>query len=75
VIRLYDSVYRQVRDFVPLYERRIGIYVCGLSVQRELHVGPGAVGRRLRRAAAVTNPPRFDVTFIRNSTDITTRSW
>ena len=38
MIRLYDSVYRQVRDFVPLYERRIGIYVCGLSVQRELHV-------------------------------------
>ena len=75
MIRFYHSVDRQVRDFVALYEGRFGIYVCGLSVQSEPYVGPRAVGRELRRAAAVADHRGFDVTSIRNSIDITKRSW
>jgi cysteinyl-tRNA synthetase len=38
-IRLYDTATRQVRDFVPLEAGKVGIYLCGVTVQSEPHVG------------------------------------
>jgi cysteinyl-tRNA synthetase len=69
-IRLYDTVTRQVRDFVPLQEGRAGIYVCGLTVQSEPHVGHvrSAVNFDLLRRWLTHRG--LDVTFIRNVTDI-----
>ncbi len=68
--RLYDTATREVRDFVPLEEGKAGVYVCGLTVQSEPHVGHVRSGvnfdvlqRWLRRLG-------YDVTFIRNVTDI-----
>jgi len=69
-LRLYDTAARAVRDFVPLEEGRAGIYVCGLTVQSEPHVGHvrSAVNFDvLRRWLQATG---YDVTFIRNITDI-----
>ncbi len=72
-LRLYDSAARGVRDFVPLEEGRAGIYLCGLTVQSEPHVGHVRSGvnfdvlRRWMQAAG------YDVTFIRNITDIDDR--
>ena len=69
-IRLYDTATRGVRDFVPLEEGKAGLYVCGLTVQSEPHVGHvrSAVNFDvLRRWLAHRG---FDVTFIRNVTDI-----
>ena len=37
-LRLYDSATRAVRDFA-LEDGKAGIYVCGLTVQSEPHVG------------------------------------
>jgi len=69
-IRLYDSTTRTVRDFVPLHEGQVGIYVCGLTVQSEPHVGHVRSGVNfdvLRRWLVASG---YDVTFIRNITDI-----
>jgi cysteinyl-tRNA synthetase len=69
-LRLYDTAARAVRDFVPLEEGKAGIYVCGLTVQSEPHVGHvrSAVNFDvLRRWLEATG---YDVTFIRNITDI-----
>ena len=70
MLRLYDTATREVRDFVPLEEGKAGIYVCGLTVQSEPHVGHIRSGvnfdvlqRWLRRRG-------YEVTFIRNITDI-----
>ena len=38
-IRLYDTAARDVRDFVPLVPGQVSLYVCGLTVQSEPHVG------------------------------------
>ena len=69
-LRLYDSAMREVRDFVPIEAGKAGIYLCGLTVQSEPHVGHVRSGVNfdvLRRWLAVTG---YDVTFIRNITDI-----
>ncbi|HET6698204.1 MAG TPA: cysteine--tRNA ligase [Nocardioidaceae bacterium] len=69
-LRLHDSATREVRDFVPLEPGKVGMYLCGLTVQSEPHVGHvrSAVNFDvLRRWMAASG---YDVTLIRNITDI-----
>ena len=69
-LRLHDTATREIRDFVPLRAGQAGIYVCGLTVQSEPHVGHvrSAVNFDvLRRWLTATG---FEVDFIRNVTDI-----
>ncbi len=69
-LRLFDSATRTVRDFVPLVEGRVGIYVCGATVQSAPHVG------HMRSAVAFDVLVRWlrrgglDVTLVRNVTDV-----
>ena len=69
-LHLYDTASRSVREFVELQTGKVGIYVCGLTVQSEPHVGHvrSAVNfdvlQRWLRASG------YEVTFIRNVTDI-----
>ncbi|MEJ3743068.1 cysteine--tRNA ligase [Actinomycetes bacterium KLBMP 9797] len=69
-LRLYDTATRSVRDFVPREAGRVGIYLCGLTVQSAPHIGHLRSGVNydvLRRWFAHTG---HDVTFIRNITDV-----
>jgi cysteinyl-tRNA synthetase len=69
-LRLYDTATRDVRDFVPLEAGKAGIYVCGLTVQSEPHVGHvrSAVNFDVLRRWLTHHGYRVD--FIRNVTDI-----
>ncbi|HET6692889.1 MAG TPA: cysteine--tRNA ligase [Pedococcus sp.] len=69
-LRLHDSATREVRDFVPLEDGKAGIYVCGLTVQSEPHVGlvRSAVNFDVLRRWMTARG--YDVSFIRNVTDI-----
>ena len=69
-LRFYDTAAREIREFVPRIPGHAGIYVCGLTVQSEPHVGHvrSAVNFDvLRRWLAASG---YQVTFIRNVTDI-----
>ena len=69
-IRLYDTRAAALRDFVPLTDGRVGIYVCGPTVQSSPHIG------HLRSALVYDQMRRwfnyrgYDVTLVRNVTDI-----
>ena len=69
-IRLYDTRAQGLRDFEPLVEGRVGIYVCGPTVQSSPHIGhvrSALVYDILRRWLGYKG---FDVTLVRNVTDI-----
>jgi cysteinyl-tRNA synthetase len=69
-LRLYDTVARSVRDFSPLVPGKVGIYLCGATVQEAPHIGHMRSGVNydvLWRWLAYRG---LDVTFIRNVTDI-----
>ncbi|MCD4533831.1 cysteine--tRNA ligase [Nocardioides sp. cx-169] len=68
--RLYDTATREVRDFVPLEEGKAGLYLCGLTVQSEPHVGHVRSGVNFDVLQRWLRHRGFDVTFIRNVTDI-----
>src|SRR3954447_2315137 len=70
VLRLYDTLTRSTRDFAPIREGHVGIYVCGPTVQSPPHVGHARSAIAfdiLRRWLTATG---YDVTFLRNVTDI-----
>ena len=69
-LRLYDTASRAVRDFVPLVEGRVGVYVCGLTVQSEPHVGHVRSAVNFDVLRRWLTRQGYAVTFIRNITDI-----
>ena len=68
--RLYDTATREVRDFVPLEEGKAGIYVCGLTVQSEPHVGHVRSAVNFDVLRRWLSHSGYAVTLIRNVTDI-----
>ncbi|ANJ26377.1 cysteine--tRNA ligase [Agromyces aureus] len=69
-VRLYDSKAQALRDFVPLQEGHVGMYVCGPTVQSSPHIGhlrSALVYDILRRWFSYRG---YDVAFVRNVTDI-----
>jgi cysteinyl-tRNA synthetase len=69
-LRLYDSATREVRDFVPSEEGKASLYVCGLTVQSEPHVGHVRSGVNFDVLQRWLHHRGYAVTFIRNITDI-----
>ena len=68
--RIYDSRAQAVVDFEPREPGRVGLYVCGPTVQSSPHIGhlrSALVYDQIRRWFAATG---YDVTLIRNVTDI-----
>ncbi|WP_418275912.1 cysteine--tRNA ligase [Isoptericola jiangsuensis] len=69
-LHLYDTATRSVRELVPREPGKVGIYLCGATVQSAPHVG------HLRPAVAFDVLRRWltrqgvDVTLIRNITDV-----
>ena len=68
--RLYDSAAAAMRDFEPLHPGRVGIYVCGLTVQSEPHVGHVRFAIAFDVLRRWLTRSGYDVTYIRNVTDI-----
>jgi cysteinyl-tRNA synthetase len=69
-LSLYDTATRSQRPFVPIRDGHVGIYLCGATVQAPPHVGhirSGVSFDVLRRWLLASG---FEVTFIRNVTDI-----
>ncbi|HET9020417.1 MAG TPA: cysteine--tRNA ligase [Ornithinibacter sp.] len=70
-LRLFDSMSRELRDFVPVVPGKAGIYICGLTTQAPPHLG------HVRFAVAfdvlrrwMTRGHGLEVSLIRNVTDI-----
>jgi len=69
-LHLYDTATRVVERFVPITPGKVGIYLCGATVQAPPHIGHIRSGVNfdiLRRWLTATG---YEVTFIRNVTDI-----
>jgi len=69
-LRLYDTRSRAVRPFSPLVQGKVGLYVCGPTVQAAPHVGhvrSAIAFDLLRRWLAESG---YEVTLVRNVTDI-----
>ncbi len=69
-LRFHDTATRETRDFAPLEPGRVGIYLCGLTVQSEPHVGHVRSAVDFDVLSRWLTVRGYDVTLIRNITDI-----
>jgi cysteinyl-tRNA synthetase len=69
-MQLYDSKTQTLREFVPLESGKVGIYVCGPTVQSAPHIGHLRSALVYDLLASWLKSTGLDVTLIRNVTDI-----
>ena len=69
-LKLYNTATRQVADFIPLTPGKVGIYLCGATVQAPPHIGHVRSGINFDILRRWLSANGYEVTFIRNVTDI-----
>jgi cysteinyl-tRNA synthetase len=69
-MKLYNTRTRETSEFKPLASGKVGIYVCGATVQSFPHIGHVRSGINFDILRRWLTASGYDVTFIRNVTDI-----
>ncbi|MSW98823.1 MAG: class I tRNA ligase family protein, partial [Actinobacteria bacterium] len=69
-LHLYNTADRTVSKFTPLMPGKVGIYLCGATVQAPPHIGHIRSGVNFDILRRWLIAGGYDVTFIRNVTDI-----
>ncbi len=69
-LNLYNTADRAVSKFVPLEAGKVGIYLCGATVQAPPHIGHIRSGVNFDILRRWLTAIGYDVTFVRNVTDI-----
>ena len=71
-MKLYDSLSREKRDFVPIAGARgpISIYACGITPHDHAHLGHALASIRFHMIRSYLEFSGFEVTFVQNVTDV-----
>lgn len=68
--RLYNTRTRRVEPFEPLVPGHVGLYVCGMTVYAECHIGHARAMVVFDTFARYLRHRGWKVTFVRNFTDV-----
>ena len=69
-LRLYNTLTGEKEQFVPLVPGKVGMYVCGVTVYDYCHIGHARAGVVFDMIYRALKYAGYDVTFVRNYTDI-----
>ncbi len=69
-IRLYNTATRKKEEFIPLEDKKVGIYVCGVTVYDLCHIGHARSAIVFDVLVRYLRARGFDVTYVRNFTDV-----
>jgi cysteinyl-tRNA synthetase len=69
-LHLYNTADRKTSKFIPLKPKKVGIYLCGATVQAPPHIGHIRSGVNFDILNRWLTASGYEVTFIRNVTDI-----
>ncbi|EKD41287.1 MAG: hypothetical protein ACD_73C00777G0001 [uncultured bacterium] len=67
---VYNTLTRQKEEFKPLHAPKVGMYVCGVTVYDECHLGHARALVNFDVIYRYLSFRGFDVTFVRNFTDV-----
>ena len=69
-LRIYDTLTREKRDFVPVTPGKVGMYVCGMTVQNKPHVGHIRASLSDEVMRRYLEHMGMQVTYVYNFTDV-----
>lgn len=70
MLKLYNTLTRQKEVFQPICPGKIGLYVCGMTVYDDCHIGHGRMLVVFDMIVRFLRAQGMNVTYIRNITDI-----
>ena len=73
MLKLYNTLSRSKQDFVPIVPGKVRMYVCGMTVYDYCHLGHARVLVVFDIVQRWFKASGFDVTYVRNVTDIEDR--
>jgi len=69
-VKIYNSLTRKKEEFVPIKEKKIGMYVCGPTVYDEPHIGHARSAYIFDMIRRYLKHSNYEVQFVRNVTDV-----
>ncbi|MDE8687882.1 cysteine--tRNA ligase, partial [Streptococcus gordonii] len=70
MIKIYDTMTRILREFVPIEEGKVRMYVCGPTVYNYIHVGNARSTVAFDTVRRYFEYRGFEVNYISNFTDV-----
>jgi cysteinyl-tRNA synthetase len=69
-LRVYNTMTGKKEEFIPLHDRKIGMYACGVTVYDLCHIGHARSAVVFDAIYRYLKYRGYEVTFVRNFTDI-----
>jgi cysteinyl-tRNA synthetase len=69
-LRIYNTLTGKKEDFVPLREKKVGMYVCGVTVYDLCHIGHARSAVVFDMIYRYLRYRGYEVTYVRNFTDV-----
>ena len=70
MLRVYNTATRKVEDFKSIEENKVGMYVCGLTVYNDMHLGHARTYIAFDVIRRWLEFSGYEVNFVQNHTDI-----
>ena len=70
MLKIYDTVARKKREFVPIEKGKVKMYVCGPTVYNKIHIGNARTFISFDIIRRYLEHIGYDVTFVQNLTDV-----
>lgn len=68
--KVYNTISRRVEDFTPIEEGKVKVYICGLTVYDDMHIGHARTYMSFDTILRYLKYKGLDVKYIQNITDI-----
>jgi cysteinyl-tRNA synthetase len=70
MLQIYNTLHRQKEVFQPIQANKVSVYVCGMTVYDQCHVGHARVMIVFDMVVRWLRASGYEVTYVRNITDI-----
>ena len=70
MLRIYNTASRQLENFIPLEDGKVKMYVCGLTVYNDMHLGHARTYVAFDAIRRWLIHSGYHVTFVQNHTDV-----
>ncbi len=70
MLKIYNTLSQKKETFKPLHDKKVGMYVCGMTVYDFCHIGHARVLVAFDVIVRYLQTLSFDVNYVRNITDI-----
>ena len=70
MLKIYNTASRELEKFTPLEDGKVKMYVCGLTVYNDMHLGHARTYVAFDAIRRWLIHSGYDVTFVQNHTDV-----